>query len=104
METSKMSASVRRMSVGASTVAVFEQRPRAGELVLTNDGRALTRTNAGGARRAAREKVSTGDGYHQLRPYHASQLIAACMSSVAVAHRLDIRTPTRPSPLLPTVA
>jgi integrase len=43
----------------------------------------------------ARERVpGIGDGWHQLRHHHASLLIAAGLSPVAVAHRLGHKDAT----------
>ncbi|MDQ0735138.1 tyrosine-type recombinase/integrase [Arthrobacter agilis] len=88
-------SSVRTISIGPATIAMLEDLPRVGELVFTAGGRALTRGNAGDAWRDARAKVpGIGDGFHQLRHYHASQLIAGGMSPVAVAHRLGHKDAT----------
>jgi integrase len=91
----KTTASVRTINVGESTIAMLRGLPRMGVLVFTNAGRSLTPNNASAAWRSAGEKVAgIGDGYHQLRHFHASQLIAGGMSPVAVAHRLGHKDAT----------
>lgn len=95
----KTASSRRRIHIGAHTVAMLRdlsERPHGpGGLVFHSDGRALTRHTAGEAWRDVRTKVSgAGTGWHELRHFHASQLIAGGMSPVAVAHRLGHKDAT----------
>ncbi len=91
----KTASSVRTINVGESTIAMLRGIKGESELVFQSEGRALTRQNAGDAWRAAGKKVEgIGAGWHQLRHYHASQLIAGGMSPVAVAHRLGHKDAT----------
>lgn len=85
----KTPSSVRTVSVGPSTVDTLKNVGQDGPLVFHNKGAALSRNAAGEAWRHVRGILpGIGDGFHQLRHYHASQLIAGGMSPVAVAHRL----------------
>lgn len=87
----KTPSSVRSIHIGPDTVKLLQglSRDGIGGLVFHSAGRSLTRNAASEAWRDARKTVpGIGKGYHQLRHYHASRLIAAGMSPVAVAHRL----------------
>jgi integrase len=64
-------------------------------IVFHSDGRCITRGTAGEAWRDVKTKVpGVGTGWHELRHFHASQLIAGGMSPVAVAHRLGHKDAT----------
>lgn len=91
----KTPASYRTMSIG--TVALEQFGPLDDGLVLTTgQGRVITRAMASSAWRAAAAKVGlpTGSGWHDLRHFHASKLIAGGWSPRAVASRLGHRDPT----------
>jgi integrase len=93
----KTSSGRRRITIGPETVALLESLPRDGAagLVFTTPQRTLiTRRRSTAVWDATRTRVmqaanvDAGDGWHQLRHFHASLLIAGGMSPVAVAHRL----------------
>lgn len=92
----KSAAGDRRVPVGESaTKALLEQRKQFGEGVdglvwRPVRGGVLTRQMMADMWVARRAVVGSkpGEGWHQLRHYHASLLIAAGMSPVAVAARL----------------
>lgn len=69
-----------------------------GGLVFHAAGKPMTRKAASQVWRSVRGRVpglgEVGTGWHQLRHYHASQLIAGGMSPVAVAHRLGHKDAT----------
>lgn len=95
----KTSASRRRIHVGDHTrelLLQLREGPQGpGGLVFHSSGRAVTRHTAGEAWRHIRDVVpGAGTGWHELRHYHASQLIAGGMSPVAVAHRLGHKDAT----------
>lgn len=95
----KTASSRRRIHIGSSSVQLLKELREGdagvGGLVFHSSGRAITRHTAGEAWRDVRKKVAgLGDGWHELRHYHASQLIAAGMSPVAVAHRLGHKDAT----------
>lgn len=95
----KTKSSRRRIHVGAQTMQMLKdlrEGPRgAGDVVFHSSGRAIMRGAAGEAWRDVRKKVAgLGDGWHELRHYHASQLISGGMSVVAVAHRLGHKDAT----------
>ncbi|TKR27168.1 site-specific integrase [Cellulomonas hominis] len=91
----KTPASYRTLSIGA--VALEQLGPLDDGLVLTTgQGRVITRGMASSAWRAAAAKVGlpTGSGWHDLRHFHASKLIAGGSSPRAVASRLGHKDPT----------
>jgi len=95
----KTVSSRRRIHVGAASLELLRDLRRAGGgpggLVFHSDGRAITRHTAGEAWRHVRETMpEVGKGWHELRHYHASQLISGGMSPVAVAHRLGHKDAT----------
>lgn len=95
----KTKASRRRIHIGDHSVQLLKQlreEPAGpGGLVFHSSGRAITRHTAGEAWRHVRDIVpGSGTGWHELRHYHASQLIAGGMSPVAVAHRLGHKDAT----------
>lgn len=91
----KTSSSVRTLHVGEATVALLEGLPKDGPLVFHDGGRAFNRNAASEVWKAMRRRIpEAGDGWHQLRHYHASILIAGGMSPVAVAHRLGHKDAT----------
>lgn len=89
--------SYRTVQVGRVTVEHLRRQCTSGSegLVFHDRGFSLTRTNRSDMWRSRREKLPwMGDGWHQLRHHHASLLIAAGMSPVAVAHRLGHKDAT----------
>ncbi|MFS0716849.1 tyrosine-type recombinase/integrase [Arthrobacter sp. 1P04PC] len=95
----KTASSRRRIHVGAATLQVLrdlsQKEHGPGGLVFHSSGRAITRHTAGEAWRHVRESTpAVGKGWHELRHYHASQLISGGMSPVAVAHRLGHKDAT----------
>lgn len=95
----KTKASRRRIHIGDHSVQVLktlhEGEQGVGGLVFHSSGWAITRHTAGEAWRHIRDIVpGSGTGWHELRHYHASQLIAGGMSPVAVAHRLGHKDAT----------
>lgn len=95
----KTASSRRRIHVGAASLGLLRDLRAAGGgpggLVFHSDGRAITRHTAGEAWRHVREAMpEVGKGWHELRHYHASQLISGGMSPVAVAHRLGHKDAT----------
>lgn len=93
----KTKYSYRTVQVGAVTVEHLRRQAVSGSegLVFNDRGFSLTRTNRSDMWRSRREKLPwMGDGWHQLRHHHASLLIAAGMSPVAVAHRLGHKDAT----------
>lgn len=95
----KTASSRRRIHVGEKTLQLLEVLRKGpvgpGGLIFHSSGRAITRHTANEAWRNVRSKVAgLGDGWHELRHYHASQLIAGGMSPVAVAHRLGHKDAT----------
>lgn len=91
--------SVRSVSIGKSTRAALGERRGGLVFTTTRDG-AITHKVAWRIWRAAADGVlrperadgtvpeGDGDGWHELRHFHASLLIAGGASPVAVAHRL----------------
>lgn len=95
----KTAASRRRIHVGMNSLQLLRQLhggpTGVGGLVFHSSGWAITRHTAGEAWRHVRDRVAgSGTGWHELRHYHASQLIAGGMSPVAVAHRLGHKDAT----------
>lgn len=94
----KTQASYRSVKIGSATILMLKARgaQHPETLVFTNAiGGACSRTTRAEAWRYAREKLPfIGDGWHQLRHHHASLLIAAGLSPVAVAHRLGHKDAT----------
>lgn len=98
----KSSAGIRVVGVGEAIAAELEQhRQEHGEgpggLVFTAPrGGLMTRGRRSETWARYRDQIggATGEGWHQLRHYHASKLIAAGMSVVAVAQRLGHRDAT----------
>lgn len=85
----KTKYSPRTISIGKATVAALGLRGH-GLVFTTTKGGAITQTVAWDIWRKAAEGlgIARGDGWHELRHFHASLLIAAGCSPVAVAHRL----------------
>ncbi|TVU61614.1 site-specific integrase [Paenarthrobacter nitroguajacolicus] len=94
----KTQASYRSVKIGSASILMLkgrgQQHPES--LVFTN-------AIGGGMSRNTRSEVWTearkilpfiGDGWHQLRHHHASLLISAGLSPVAVAHRLGHKDAT----------
>lgn len=93
----KTQYSYRTVQVGAATVEHLRRQAVSGSegLVFHDQGFSLTRTHRSDIWRSRREHLPwMGDGWHQLRHHHASLLIAAGMSPVAVAHRLGHKDAT----------
>ncbi|MBT2594693.1 site-specific integrase [Arthrobacter sp. ISL-72] len=95
----KTKASRRRIHIGDQSMQLLKDLREgpvgAGDVIFHSSGRAVTRGAAGEAWRDVRKKVKRlGDGWHELRHYHASQLISGGMSVVAVAHRLGHKDAT----------
>ena len=92
----KTGSSYRSVKFGAATTAILGVRAGVqGELVFQNSAGACYRNTRAMAWQDARERVpGIGDGWHQLRHHHASLLIAAGLSPVAVAHRLGHKDAT----------
>lgn len=94
----KTQASYRSVKIGSSTILMLKARPAKdpAALVFQNAvGGACLRNTRSTAWQNAREKLpNIGDGWHQLRHHHASLLIAAGLSPVAVAHRLGHKDAT----------
>lgn len=97
----KTKASVRVVTLGPATLALLkEQREDCGEgperlVFFRPGGLTIHRKYLSQHWRAVREhQPGIGAGWHQLRHYHASQLIAAGLSPVAVAHRLGHKDAT----------
>lgn len=91
----KTKTSVRVISIGPQTLEALGERGEG--LVLTGgNGGAITRGAASTAWRAAAGPLGfpTGSGWHDLRHFHASLLIAGGASPVAVAHRLGHKDAT----------
>lgn len=85
----KTPASVRNISIGKATLEALGE-PRDGLVLRTAAGGAVTRPLASRAWRPVADRIGIprGSGWHELRHYHASLLIAGGSSPVAVAHRL----------------
>lgn len=98
----KTASSRRNIHIGTHSLQLLktlrEGPPGPGGLVFHADGLVIVRKSASQVWRSARDRVpglgGTGTGWHQLRHYHASQLIAGGMSPVAVAHRLGHKDAT----------
>lgn len=98
----KTASSRRSIHIGTQTLQLLktlrEQPAGPGGLVFHAEGLVIVRKSASQVWRSARDRVpglgGTGTGWHQLRHYHASQLIAGGMSPVAVAHRLGHKDAT----------
>ena len=90
----KTDSSVRAVSVGKATADALGD-PGTGLVFTTGQGKAITRGMASTAWRAAGAKIGLeeGTGWHELRHFHASVLIAGGASPVAVAHRLGHKNP-----------
>lgn len=93
----KTQASYRSVKVGSATLLMLKRREAEGpgELVFQRHGKPCQRQARSKAWRVAAEKLpGIGAGWHQLRHHHASLLIAAGLSPVAVAHRLGHKDAT----------
>jgi len=98
----KTPSSRRNIHIGMHSLQLLktlrEQPAGPGGLVFHAEGLIIIRKSASQVWRSARERVpglgGVGTGWHQLRHYHASQLIAGGMSPVAVAHRLGHKDAT----------
>lgn len=98
----KTASSRRNIHVGTHSLQLLktlrEQPHGPGGLVFHAEGLAIVRKSASQVWRSARDRVpglgGVGTGWHQLRHYHASRLIAGGMSPVAVAHRLGHKDAT----------
>ncbi|WP_127572720.1 tyrosine-type recombinase/integrase [Georgenia faecalis] len=90
----KTGTSVRVIGIGPATVAALGE-PGEGLLVRGARGGAVNRQRASEAWRHAAQAVGlpVGSGWHELRHFHASLLIAGGASPVAVAHRLGHKDP-----------
>ena len=91
----KTPSSVRSVGVGTATLSALG--PRGTGLVFLNArGGPFTRTNLSDAWRHAATQlgIPAGTGWHELRHFHASLLIAGGSSPVAVAHRLGHKDAT----------
>lgn len=83
------------MAIGKATLEALG--PRGDGLVFTTtSGGAVTHKTAWEVWRAAAAVAGApdGDGWHELRHFHASLLIAGGASPVAVAHRLGHKDAT----------
>lgn len=91
----KTGTSVRVVSVGKATVAELGE-PGQGLVIRGARGGAVNRERASEAWRhaAAPLGLGKGSGWHDLRHFHASLLIAGGASPVAVAHRLGHKDAT----------
>ena len=91
----KTGTSVRVVGVGKATVDALGD-PGEGLVVTGARGGAVNRTRASEAWRhaAAPPGLPRGSGWHDLRHFHASLLIAGGASPVAVAHRLGHKDAT----------
>ncbi|WP_275779628.1 site-specific integrase [Paenarthrobacter sp. Y-19] len=94
----KTQASYRSVRIGSATSLMLKARPGqdpAGLVFQNAIGGACYRNTRSMAWQKAREVLpNIGDGWHQLRHHHASLLIAAGLSPVAVAHRLGHKDAT----------
>lgn len=90
----KTPSSIRRVSIGPATLEALGT-PGEG-LVFPGRGRGISRSLAGQAWKAATEGLGLPErsGWHDLRHFHASLLIADGVSPVAVAHRLGHKDAT----------
>lgn len=94
----KTEASYRSVKIGPATILVLKRQGKqdGGGLVFQNTAGPCYRNTRTMAWQAARELVpAIGAGWHQLRHHHASLLIAAGLSPVAVAHRLGHKDATQ---------
>lgn len=91
----KTASSYRTLNIGAATLEALGELDD-GLVLTTGQGRAITRGMASTAWRAAAEKLglAPGTGWHDLRHFHASLLIARGSSPRAVASRLGHKDPT----------
>lgn len=91
----KTKSSRRSVSFGPDTAAVLGE-PGEGLVFLGGRGNVISRQRASEAWRHAAPEVglAEGTGWHDLRHFHASLLIAGGASPVAVAHRLGHKDPT----------
>lgn len=87
----KTLASYRTVKIGAATISTLTEHAKNGAdgLVFHREGKPCQRQARSQVWRTAASKLpEIGSGWHQLRHHHASLLIAAGLSPVAVAHRL----------------
>jgi integrase len=91
----KTESSFRTINIGSATLASLGDLDD-GLVLMTGKGQAITRGMASTAWRAAGEKIGlpVGTGWHDLRHFHASLLIARGSSPRAVASRLGHKDPT----------
>lgn len=91
----KTDSSYRSINIGPETLAALGDFDD-GLVLMTGKGQAITRGMASTAWRAAGAKVGlpVGTGWHDLRHFHASKLIAGGSSPRAVASRLGHKDPT----------
>lgn len=93
----KTDSSYRTVKIGPATVEHLRRHEVANSegLVFQNVGHAISRVMRSKVWTIARETLPhIGPGWHQLRHHHASLLIAAGLSPVAVAHRLGHKDAT----------
>lgn len=96
-ETLKSDSSMRKIRLGEKTLAILtDLRDQIGEgndrLVFHREPEPFTSNHVQYAWRVMRDKAAIqSSGWHDLRHFHASQLIHAGFSPVAVAHRLGHR-------------
>lgn len=91
----KTEKSLRNVAIGKATLEALGERGD-GLVFTTTHGGAVTHTMAWRIWRASADVVGVpaGEGWHELRHFHASLLIAGGASPVAVAHRLGHRDAT----------
>lgn len=93
----KTEASYRSVKIGSATILMLKGRGAQQADALVFQGRlgaCYRNTRAMAWQQARKGLPGIGDGWHQLRHHHASLLIAAGLSPVAVAHRLGHKDAT----------